>query len=43
VALIFNNLVEITSNPSEFYVLSALVMEVISLVENVLITKDEGG
>jgi len=35
-----NSLIEISSNPWEFLVFSALIMEVISLVEKVLITKD---
>jgi len=43
VALIFNSLVEISSKPKEFFVFSALIMEVIFWVENVLITKDGGG
>jgi hypothetical protein len=43
VALIFNNFIETSSNPGEFFVVGALIIEVISLVENVLITKDGGG
>jgi hypothetical protein len=40
--LMFNSSIEMSSNPWEFFVFNALIMDVISLVENVLITKDGG-
>jgi hypothetical protein len=43
VALTFKSLTEISSNPCEFFDFNALIIEVISLVVNVLITKDGGG
>ena len=43
VALIFNSLVDISSYPWEFFAFSDVSVEIISLVEKVLITKDEGG
>jgi len=42
VALIFNNLVEISSYPYEFFIID-LIIDVISLVERVLKTEDEEG
>jgi len=41
VVLIFNSLVDNSSYPWEFFAFSDLIVEVISLVEKVLITKDE--
>jgi hypothetical protein len=35
-------LVEISSNPYKFFVFNALIIEIISLVENVGITRDGG-
>jgi hypothetical protein len=43
VALIFNSLVEISSYPLEFFVSKVLIIDVLSLVEKVLKTKDEEG
>jgi len=43
VALIFNNLVEVSSYPCEFFVIIDLIVDIISLVERVLKTEDEEG
>jgi len=43
VALIFNNLIEISSYPCEFFVIIDLIIDVISLVEKVFKTEDEEG
>jgi len=40
---LFNSWIGISSNACELLVLSALIIEVISLVENVLITPQNGG
>jgi len=40
---LFNSLIGISSNPCELLVVSALIIEMISLVENVLITPKKMG